>query len=114
MLFSFRAYEYALLLNSHRAVCRIFGFSPNTINVMPQDLQHIPVDHTVKIVSVEGEDAAAMRVRELGLTYGTVCKIVRKAPFGGPVEVAVGQTHIGIRLNNVVRILVEPYANATS
>lgn len=81
---------------------------------MPQDLQHVPVDHTVKIVSVEGEDAAAMRVRELGLTYGTVCKIVRKAPFGGPVEVAVGQTHIGIRLNNVVRILVEPYANATS
>jgi hypothetical protein len=29
------------------------------------------------------------------------------------VEVAVGQTHIGIRLNNVVRILVEPHASAT-
>lgn len=110
----FKARPYGLLLSSHRAVCRIFGFSPDTINVMPQDLQHVPVDHTVKIVSVEGEDAAAMRVRELGLTYGTVCKIVRKAPFGGPLEVAVGQTHIGIRLNNVVRILVEPYANATS
>jgi|688.fasta_scaffold245746_2 Fe2+ transport system protein FeoA len=80
---------------------------------MPQDLQHVPVDHTVKIVSIEGEDAAAMRVRELGLTCGTVCRIVRKAPFGGPVEVAVGQTHIGIRLNNVVRILVEPHASAT-
>lgn len=55
-----------------------------------------------------------MRVRELGLIPGKLCRIVRRAPFGGPLEVAVGNTHVGLRLNGVLRILVEPQPNVQS
>lgn len=80
---------------------------------MPQDLQHVPVNSVVRIVAIDGDDGATMRIRELGLNTGVTCRLVRRAPFGGPVEIAVGQTHIGVRLGNVLRILVEPHA-ATS
>jgi Fe2+ transport system protein FeoA len=81
---------------------------------MPIPLQDAPVQSTVRIVAIDGDPQATMRVRELGLTTGSVCRVIRRAPFGGPVEVAVGATHLGLRLNDILRILVEPHANGNN
>lgn len=72
-------------------------------------LHLVPTGVTVRITEVTGDDRTVYRVREMGLTVGAVCRLVRKAPFGGPIEVVVGRTHIGLRPDRDLRILVEPY-----
>ncbi|MCO6465712.1 MAG: ferrous iron transport protein A [Bradyrhizobiaceae bacterium] len=70
-------------------------------------LQHALPGTTYRIVSVEGAPESTQRIRELGLTVGAQCMVVRKSPFGGPVELSVGSRHLGIRLTQV-DVLVEP------
>ncbi|MDZ4744875.1 MAG: FeoA family protein [bacterium] len=76
----------------------------------PIPIQHVPVGSSVQIVSVSGGVGAARRALELGIIAGMICRIVRKAPFGGPLEIEVGKTRIGIRpavdLVVLVRLLV--------
>jgi Fe2+ transport system protein FeoA len=72
-------------------------------------LHHASPGAIVRITDVSGDERTVHRVREMGLTVGAVCRLVRKAPFGGPIEVVVGRTHIGLRSSNDLCILVEPY-----
>lgn len=74
---------------------------------LQQQIEHVTVGSTVRVLDVQGEAGTVMRIRELGLTNGTVCRIVRKAPFGGPIEVVIGSTHIGFRSVAGLCILVE-------
>ena len=64
---------------------------------IPIPIQNVPAGSSVQIVSVEGGGGAARRALELGLVAGMICRVVRKAPFGGPLEIEVGRTRIGIR-----------------
>ncbi|RPI67421.1 MAG: ferrous iron transport protein A [Ignavibacteriae bacterium] len=72
------------------------------------DLLHIPLNVLYRIVAVEGDGATAQRVRELGLIAGAVFRVVRRAPFGGPVEIALEQRRIGLRLSDGLKITAEP------
>jgi DtxR family transcriptional regulator, Mn-dependent transcriptional regulator len=71
-------------------------------------LEMVAAGTTVRIASMEGDTGTVRRVQELGITVGAVVRVVRKAPFNGPIEVAVGRTHIGLRPVREVVILVEP------
>ncbi len=73
---------------------------------LPIPIQHCSVGSFVQIVAVEGGGGAARRALELGLVAGTICRVVRKAPFGGPLEIEVGNTRIGIRPTDALRVLV--------
>ncbi len=70
-------------------------------------IQSLPAGTSCTIVSIEGDVNAARRARELGLIPGTVCKVVRKSPFGGPFEITTGTTRLGIRPTDGLRICVE-------
>lgn len=61
------------------------------------DIQAAPAGSEVEIVSVVGGGSAARRALELGLVVGMICRVIRKAPFGGPIELEVGRTRIGLR-----------------
>ena len=71
-------------------------------------LQNIPIGEEFRVVAVTGDGATAQRVRELGLIPGAVVRVVRRAPFGGPMEVALERRHFGLRLDKGMSIQVEP------
>jgi ferrous iron transport protein A len=44
---------------------------------------------------------------ELGLVPGTLVEVVRRAPFGDPMEVRVREVHLSVRRSETARIHVE-------
>jgi ferrous iron transport protein A len=64
---------------------------------MSQLLQDIEPGTECTIVSIDGDAGAALRARELGLLPGTRIRVVRKAPFRGPIEIATPVARLGIR-----------------
>lgn len=50
---------------------------------------------------------AVKRLADLGILTGTRIKVVRKAPFGGPIEIEVGGSRFMIGRRLAERILVE-------
>lgn len=70
-------------------------------------IEDAPVNTPCRIVSLEGEAGAILRVQELGMTPGTMCTIVRKGFLGGPMELTVNRTHLGFRASGNLQIYVE-------
>ena len=56
---------------------------------------------------IHADDEFAHRLMELGLTPGTEISIVRRAPFGDPLELVVRGAHFTIRRAEAERIHVE-------
>lgn len=71
-------------------------------------LETVAAGSTVRIAHMEGDAGTVRRVQELGIAVGAIIRVVRKAPFNGPIEVAVGRTRIGLRPVHDVAIFVEP------
>lgn len=42
---------------------------------------------TARLLRVESQTAEATRLQEMGLTPGTVFRVVKVAPFGDPIEI---------------------------
>jgi len=59
-----------------------------------------------KIFSIEGGAKAVKRLEDMGLTPGTTVKILRSAPFSGPVEISVRDTSLVIGRGMAGRIFV--------
>lgn len=64
-----------------------------------------PGEHA-KIVDVAGDIALRSRFSALGLRPGSDISLVRRAPLGCPVEVAVRHTHIALRAEDAAKIHV--------
>lgn len=43
--------------------------------------------NTARLVRVENQSPEAVRLQEMGLTAGTVFRVVKVAPFGDPIEI---------------------------
>ncbi len=55
-----------------------------------------------------GHDEHITRLRELGLVPGTKVRLVRRAPFGGPVEVSVRGSRLAMRRTEARHIKILP------
>ncbi len=73
---------------------------------MPISLQHAHIGTRYRVVAVDGPAQSTQRVRELGMVVGAFCKVIRRSPFGGPIEVALDQRRLGLRLTGL-SVLVE-------
>jgi ferrous iron transport protein A len=60
-----------------------------------------------RIARVEGEPSVARRLMELGLVPGTPVRVVRRAPFGDPIELVVRGVHLSLRRSEARLIHVE-------
>ncbi len=49
------------------------------------------------------------RLMELGALANTPIEVVRVAPFGDPMELEIGNTHIAIRKSEAQKIVVERF-----
>jgi ferrous iron transport protein A len=66
------------------------------------------VGQQATILEVEGDDAIAVRLLEMGLTDGERISVVQFAPFGDPIEFAIRGYRISLRSSEARRVRVTP------
>jgi ferrous iron transport protein A len=60
------------------------------------------------ITDIHTDDALRQRLQALGFRSGKDIEIIRKASFGGPVQVRIGTTDILLRQTEAALIEVRP------
>jgi len=72
-------------------------------------LGHMKPGDTVKLHALHrASPLLRRRLRDLGVTEGSVLKVLRLGPFGGPLTFECVGQHIGIRRNEANRMEVAP------
>lgn len=66
------------------------------------------VGQTAVIVDIEGDDAIAVRLMEMGLTDGEEVTVMGFAPLGDPVEFSIRGYRISLRKSEAQRVRVKP------
>ena len=81
--------------------------APCLAETRPLTLAALESGTRARVSSIRSEDDFAHRLMELGLTPGTEVALIRRAPFGDPIELVVRGTHFSIRRSEAERIHVE-------
>jgi ferrous iron transport protein A len=71
-------------------------------------LAGLSVGQEARITAVEGAPDLNRRLREMGLTVGTRVRLVRVAPLGDPLELAVRGYRLSVRRSEVAGIVIAP------
>jgi ferrous iron transport protein A len=50
-----------------------------------------------QVVQVHSEGAVGQRLMEMGMIEGTLVRVLRVAPFGGPMQIALDRALLSIR-----------------
>ncbi len=61
-----------------------------------------------RIARIDAEPAITRRLMELGLVPGTEVQMIRRAPLGDPLEVALRGLRLSLRRSEAGHIHVEP------
>lgn len=59
------------------------------------------------VVRVEGDDAIARRLSDLGFWPGTEVELVRRAPLGDPIQLSLRGFRLALRKSEARRVVVE-------
>ena len=74
----------------------------------PLSLATLPAGHSAVIGCIATGRPALTRLRELGLVPGTTVRVVRRAPFGEPIEISVRGSRLAMRGAEAALIEVLP------
>ncbi len=77
-------------------------------------LDRIPRGESVRILSIDGEDAIARRLDDLGLRIGVEVEVIRRAPLGDPTVFELHGYQLCLRQSESERVRVGPVAGARS
>ena len=72
-----------------------------------KSLTELEDGQTAVIVSVQGGKILTKRLADLGITSGTVVKVIRKTLFSGPVQVEVAGSRLVLGWGLASKILTE-------
>ena len=70
-------------------------------------LDELKPGDSARILEVRGDDEAADRLMEMGLVEETELKIIKFAPLGDPIEIAVRGYHLTLRKAEAKNVEVE-------
>ena len=70
-------------------------------------LAELAIGQRSRVVRVEGSDAVALRLLEMGVTPGVEIEIIGTAPLGDPLELELRGYRLSVRRNEAGRIVVE-------
>ena len=70
-------------------------------------LVRLRTNEKAEIVSIAGGQMATKRLADLGLIPGTIIKVLRRAPFWGPVEIEVRGSRLVLGRGLASKILVK-------
>lgn len=73
-------------------------------------MNELPIGSTARIITYTQQDSLTERLREFGLIPGTVIRLLRKAPFNGPVEIQYRNSRIVLRPNELAHLRLERIA----
>jgi Fe2+ transport system protein FeoA len=74
---------------------------------VPILLSELSNDVPARVLRLQGDPLVRERLVELGLSPGQVIRILRRAPLGDPLVVAVRGACLGIRRDEASCVLVE-------
>ena len=69
-------------------------------------LSDLPAGQSAIIASMPLGSASLTRLRELGLTPGTRIDVIRRAPLGEPIEIAVRGSRLAMRNHDAAHIRI--------
>ncbi len=78
----------------------------STKDIFSRPLDRLNAGDCCEIVSVD-DDTCQNRLAELGLTAGASVKVIRTAPLGDPIEIALRGYRLCLRRQTASRILVK-------
>jgi ferrous iron transport protein A len=70
-------------------------------------LANLPVGQTARIREIRGEDAIAGRLLEMGLTPGSITRVLGAAFSGDPIEIEIRNYRLTLRLAEARRVVLE-------
>lgn len=71
-------------------------------------LDTLRVAESGRVHRLVGAPAVQQRLGEMGLTAGSLVRVVRTAPLGDPVQIAVRSYQLSLRRSEIRCILVDP------
>lgn len=69
-------------------------------------LSDLKLGEKSQIESVSGAGAIKRRIRDMGVTTGSLVEVVRIAPMGGPMDIKVKGYHLSLRREEAADIKV--------
>jgi len=69
-------------------------------------LDSLEIDEAARVVEIAGEGALAVRLAELGFVPGTLVRLVKRAPFGDPLQLELRGYHLSLRRAEAARVRV--------
>lgn len=70
-------------------------------------LAELPPGRNARVLALDAVRELRPMLMELGVYPGVVVRVVRRAPFGCPLEVDVGGSRFSLRRETAVHVLVE-------
>ncbi len=70
-------------------------------------LSEAEVGKTYRIVRVEAIGVVKRRILDMGLSPGTLVKVVGTAPLGDPIDLSVKGSNVSIRRSEASHVIVE-------
>lgn len=71
-------------------------------------LATLPVGARAHVADIGRGHPLRRRLLELGFVRGAAVTVVRRAPMGDPVEIALGGTHLALRAEDLRDVWVRP------
>lgn len=71
------------------------------------DLSQLKIGQQGRVAAVQGSDAVSLRLLEMGLTPGVVCRLLGTAPWGDPLEVELHGYRLSLRKAEAARVEIE-------
>ncbi len=75
-------------------------------------LSEVATGREAVVLRLAGEPLLRERLAELGFTPGVRVRVLRRAPLGDPLEVAVRGTRFAVRVDEARDVIVEPGGDA--
>nr|WP_263429147.1 FeoA family protein [Nannocystis pusilla] len=72
------------------------------------NLAQLELGARARVTLVGGGGSLALRLLEMGFTPGTVVVLIKRAPFGDPLELQVRGCHVSLRKAEAARIEAVP------
>ena len=73
----------------------------------PLSLDQVPLRERVRVQRVGGRGAMSVRLLEMGFVPGAEVALIKRAPFGDPLELRLRGYHVSLRRAEAQRIEVE-------
>lgn len=70
------------------------------------NLYNVNINDIARIESLENSNASVTRLSELGIIPGSLVRVIKKNPFGGPIQLKLNNYYIAIRKEDALLIQV--------